>query len=253
MASSKVGAHYTRISARYAESRPRYPALIKYLATICRRTECAWDCGTGNGQAAVSLAELFDRVIATDLSDGQIEKAAARPNITFRIASAEDSGVDAESADLVTAAHSFHWFDRDAFVAEVRRVARPGAILAAWCYQVPKVEPAIDQVTQDLYTSPRLESFWPDVKREVDAGYRDVKLPFEELQVPEFWAEEVFSLGRFESYLRTWEAVRKSKANREARAFVRDQFARLAAAWGPADRVRTVQWHLSVRAWTIRS
>ncbi|HEY2140100.1 MAG TPA: hypothetical protein VGH00_08465, partial [Chthoniobacterales bacterium] len=59
--------HFSKQAEGYAKFRPRYPQeLFRYLATIAPRRELAWDCATGNGQAAVELAEVFDRVIATD-------------------------------------------------------------------------------------------------------------------------------------------------------------------------------------------
>jgi hypothetical protein len=46
----------------------------------------------------------------------------------------------------VTVAQALHWFDLPRLYAEVRRVSRPGAVLAAWCYHLPSVSPAVDAV-----------------------------------------------------------------------------------------------------------
>ena len=47
----------------YARARPRYPAeLFAWLAGLVPRRELAWDCGTGNGQAALGLAKHFRRL-----------------------------------------------------------------------------------------------------------------------------------------------------------------------------------------------
>ena len=40
--------------------------------------------------------------------------------------------------DLVTVAQALHWFDVEAFYAEARRVARPGALIAVWTYPRPR-------------------------------------------------------------------------------------------------------------------
>ena len=62
-------------ASRYREYRPRYPAaLFQYLALAAGEAAVAWDCATGNGQAAVQLAEHFARVIATDPSGEMIEE-----------------------------------------------------------------------------------------------------------------------------------------------------------------------------------
>lgn len=70
--------HFSQQATTYATYRPGYPdALFTWLATLTPGRSCVWDCATGNGQAAVSLAHHFERVIATDGSAAQI--AAATP------------------------------------------------------------------------------------------------------------------------------------------------------------------------------
>ena len=51
--------------------------------------ERAWDCATGSGQAAVSLAEFFGQVLATDPSEGQLSQA--HPHERVRVAVMEAS------------------------------------------------------------------------------------------------------------------------------------------------------------------
>jgi methylase of polypeptide subunit release factors len=68
--------HFSKLARRYTRFRPRYPReLFKFLASLPSRHESAWDCGTGNGQAAIDLAEFFTQVIATDPSAEQIAHA----------------------------------------------------------------------------------------------------------------------------------------------------------------------------------
>src|SRR5437762_742522 len=48
--------HFSRQAADYAKFRPRYPKeLFRWLASVAPETKLAWDCATGNGQAAVAL------------------------------------------------------------------------------------------------------------------------------------------------------------------------------------------------------
>jgi len=49
--------------------------MFEYLGTVAPSKKLAWDCATGNGQAPVELANVFDRVIATDASEKQIANA----------------------------------------------------------------------------------------------------------------------------------------------------------------------------------
>jgi ubiquinone/menaquinone biosynthesis C-methylase UbiE len=129
--------HFSRQAPLYARHRPRYPAgLFAYLAAAAPGHRLAWDCGTGSGQAAVGLAEHFEQVVATDLSAEQIAHAMPHPRIRYviapadRVETAQTMGLEPQSVDLVTAAQALHWFDLDRFYAEVRRVLRPGGLLA---------------------------------------------------------------------------------------------------------------------------
>ena len=46
----------------YSRHRPRYPdSLFEHLARLAPAPDHAWDCATGNGQAATGLVEHFAR------------------------------------------------------------------------------------------------------------------------------------------------------------------------------------------------
>ena len=149
--SDHPAAHFGAVAADYARHRPTYPdALFDWLASVAPARGHALDCGTGNGQAAVALAERFARVTATDLSEGQLAQAIAHPRVTYRAAPAESSGVADGSCDLVTVAQALHWFDLVAFGREVRRVLAPNGVVAAWSYGLFACEPAIDALVLEL-------------------------------------------------------------------------------------------------------
>jgi len=79
--------HFSGHADRYEASRPTYPdALFAYLSSLCPRHDLAWDCATGNGQAAVALAPYFTTLIATDASQKQIDHARPCENIQYRVA-----------------------------------------------------------------------------------------------------------------------------------------------------------------------
>ena len=87
--------HFSRQVDEYAKFRPSYPRkLFDYLGSIAPSRQLAWDCGTGNGQAAIGLASVFDRVIATDASEKQISNAQPHERVEYRVAPAENSGID---------------------------------------------------------------------------------------------------------------------------------------------------------------
>ena len=124
--------HFSKQSRLYSESRPRYPKeLFEYLKTLAPSLELVWDCATGNGQAAVSLAEHFEKVIATDASPQQIDNVIEKENVEYLVAPAEEIYLEDETVDMVTVATALHWFDHSRFFPEVKRVLKPGGVLAA--------------------------------------------------------------------------------------------------------------------------
>src|SRR5688572_14668535 len=139
--SQKFHDHFSAVACRYADFRPHYPpAIFDWLAEIAPARGMAWDCAAGTGQATIDLAARFKRVIATDASPEQIAAATLRPNIEYRVATAEQSGLPDRSADLVTVAQALHWFDFERFYAEIKRVLRTDGIFAAWAYGINQVE-----------------------------------------------------------------------------------------------------------------
>src|SRR5438067_12707191 len=94
--------HFSKQAADYAIFRPSYPQeLFVYLGSVAPGRQLAWDCGTGNGQAAVGLASVFDRVIGTDASENQIPNAEQDVRDEYQHAAAENSGIEAAAVDMV--------------------------------------------------------------------------------------------------------------------------------------------------------
>jgi len=235
--------HFSGHAAAYAAFRPRYPdALFAFLAGCVAARRHAWDCGTGNGQTAVALAGHFERVTASDASAAQIGAAIAHPKVEYRVAPAEASGLDDACVDLVTVAQALHWFDLDAFFAEARRVLVPGGVLAAWSYGLCTVDAGVDAVVNGLYRE--LDPWWPPERRLVDAGYRDVTLPFARVEAPAFEMTAEWPANRMLGYLRTWSACQRCLADR-GRDPVSAIEPALRARWGEGPR--TVRWPLALK------
>jgi SAM-dependent methyltransferase len=238
--------HFSRGSSDYAAFRPRYPAaLFEWLASSCGGRALAWDCATGNGQAAIGLAVHFDRVVATDASDAQIAAAEVRPNIDYRRASADASGLGDDAVDLVTVAQALHWLPLEPFYREVRRVLRPGGMIAVWGYALPFVSATIDPLVRALHGE-IVAPYWPPGREMVDAEYRGVAFPFAEVTVPAFELERGLRFEQFVGYLRTWSAVRRFVAAQRMDPLA-SLLPKMAADW-PADEIRLVRWPLFVRA-----
>jgi SAM-dependent methyltransferase len=238
--------HFGGHAREYHRFRPSYPAaLFERLAALSPAQKLAWDCGTGNGQAAIGIAERFDRVIATDASSEQIAEAKAHPRVEYRIAAAESSGIAEASVDLVTVAQAIHWFDLDRFYAEVRRVARPRAVIAAWCYALMETEAAIDAEILRFYTDV-VGPYWPKERVYVDALYRDLPFPFEEIAMPSLAMECEWSLDDVLGYVDTWSPVRIYRRQRGADPLA-ELAEPLARAWGPSELRRRIRFPLHFR------
>lgn len=238
--------HFSAASDRYAAYRPGYPApLFAWLAGLCADRDVAWDCATGNGQAAAGLAPHFRGVIATDASAEQIAHARGPDNVSFRVAAAEASGLVARSVDLVTAAQAAHWFDPARFHAEVRRVLKPGAVLALWGYGRLHLPGGMDVIFRHFYVH-TVGPYWPAERALIDDGYRSLAYPFAEIAAPEFFIEAAWSLPRLMDYVSTWSAVRRYRE-----AVGEDPLPRLAAdlapLWGDAHAARPLRWPLFMR------
>jgi SAM-dependent methyltransferase len=239
--------HFSRLATQYAEFRPRYPgSLFDFLAKASPSRQRAWDCGCGSGQATIDLAERFESVIGTDASAAQIAVARPHPRVTYAVARAEESGLESQSVDLVTVAQSLHWFDREPFYAEARRVLREGGVLAVWTYAVPRLNDAnLDRLLQKYY-SDTVGPYWPPERRHVEDGYRSLEFPLAEIKGPSLSMLESWTLAQFVGYVRSWSATVRYAEQRGEDPVVALE-AQLSPAWGDAQRTRTVSWPLSLR------
>ena len=239
--------HFSRSSGQYAAFRPHYPAgIFDYLAQSCAERRFAWDCACGTGQATLALADRFDSVVATDGSEQQLAAAPASSRVIYRVATAEDSGLESESVDLITVAQALHWFDLDQFYSEVRRILKPSGVLAVWTYGIIHVEgDEVDRLIQEFYHD-IVGPYWPPERRLVDEGYRGMAFPFAELTAPSFSMEERWDRAHLLGYLRTWSATGRYLDAKGVDPVAALEY-RLDPAWPEPKTVRTVSWPLALR------
>lgn len=243
--------HFSRQAAEYRASRPGYPAaLFDFLAQACVRHDRALDCATGNGQAAVGLASRFAAVVATDLSVAQLARAEARPNVRYLAATAERLPLADASVDLVTVAQALHWIDLAEFYPELARIARSGALIAAWSYGRMRVDPRVDAVVEQLY-SDIVGPYWPPGREHVESGYRDLPFPFAPVAAPELAMVADWPLERLLGYLASWSAVQRYVVQHGCDPLdqVRED---LRVAWGAPGATRRIEWPLALRVGRIR-
>lgn len=241
---------FSEHAATYVAARPEYPdELYRFVVGLAPGRELAWDCATGNGQAARDLARYFEQVIASDASAAQIEHAAPVPNVEYRVATAESSGLADRSVQLVTVAQALHWLDLDAFYAEVRRVTVPGGVLAAWSYGACSAGDDVEPLLRE-FEHVTMAPYWHDARRWVDDGYRTIPFPFPEVPSPVFQLRVRWNLRQLGRYLSSWSAVAACRRQRGEDP-VPPVLERIAQLWTPTDQVREVTWPLALRVGRI--
>ncbi|MGI4875014.1 MAG: class I SAM-dependent methyltransferase [Janthinobacterium lividum] len=224
-------------SALYARYRIAYPPeLYDWLWPQVPDWACAWDCATGNGQVAAVLAGRFTQVEATDLSAQQLAQAPALSNVQYQVASAEHTPFADQSFDLITVGQAVHWFDPLAYHQEVRRVARPGAVLAEWGYNLCRLETlALNQVLDYFHDHTSLP-YWDANRHHISDEYARIPFPFADVQRAHFAVKKHWAVADMLGYLRTWSATAnyaRQHHGADMVALVADELTRL---WGAGER-----------------
>jgi SAM-dependent methyltransferase len=239
--------YFSDKSELYASARPVYPAaLFEFLHGLCRESTRCWDCATGTGQAAQSLAGIFQHVEATDVVAEPIAQGTPHPRISFSVQPAEQTSFAPHSFDLVTVAQALHWFDYERFWPEVKRVLKLGGVFAAWGYSWPNISMAIDSVIQGKLRD-EIETFWAPQNRILWDGYRNVDFPFAAISTPTFELAPQWNLHQLLAYFGTWSATRRCMESR-GEGFFEDFALALERVWGNPHTVRAVnmEFHLKV-------
>jgi SAM-dependent methyltransferase len=238
--------HFSSHSRQYAQTRPRYPdEIYSYLASLTPSRSLAWDCGTGNGQAAIGLSNYFDRVYATDASAEQIAQAYPHQRVEYHAEPAEQVSLPASSTDLITVAVAIHWFNFDEFYREARRVLKPGGVLAAWTYNSVEISPEIDALIWQYYRD-IVGEYWPERIRYLEERYETIPFPFEEINPPAFSMEIDWNLLQLAGFLDSWSATQRYKAQKGKHP-LELLWPDLLAAWGEENKTRLIRWPLHFR------
>jgi SAM-dependent methyltransferase len=237
--------NFSKQSDSYVKFRPGYPPeLFAYLQTVAPGNDLAWDCGTGNGQSAIRLADHFTKVIATDPSAEQVKNAIPHDRVTYRVEKAESSGLEDRSADLITVAQAIHWFDFDAFYAEVKRVLKDKGVLAAWAYGLPEISPEVNEVIRHFHDV-TIGDFWQPQNRLIENGYATIPFPFEQLSPPDFYIRKEASLPEVLGLTRSWSATQRYIDANGVNP-VEELEPRLKEVWKDADR-KELTWKLILK------
>lgn len=209
----------------YVQTRPTYPDnLFKFISSNTPVHHLVWDVGTGSGQAAKALAEIYKNVVGTDTSQKQLDHAPNLPNVRYQCTPPIMSDQELHrliagpsTVDLVTIAQALHWFDLPTFYHQVKLVLKkPHGVVAAWCYTIPKVNDTVDSIFTQFYKVDS-DPYWDPARKLVDDEYRTIDFPFEAVEGVdgtgpfEFRTERVMDLDGFFTYIRSWSAYQTAK------------------------------------------
>lgn len=166
-----------RTSQDYARYRPGYPSSFYERITalgIGLPGQRVLDLGCGTGNLARELARLGCQVTGVDISEGQIataQRLCANDGlkVDFLVRPAENTQLSDGSFDVITAAQSWLYFDRDRMSVEVKRLLAPGGRLMT-CHigWLPRQDPIAKQ-TEELVLKHNPDWTAADLSGEVPA------------------------------------------------------------------------------------
>jgi len=214
----------------YAVYRPNYPTeLIQSLFRLAPKLVSGGgakivDVGCGSGQLTLQLGELLlpqakaneVEIIGLDPSANQIENAkeilpeSLKGLIKYGVSGSEKMDIESGSVDIVTVAQALHWFDLDAFFAEVDRVLKPNGVLAVITYDLNQFEQPEAQSELLKFYNGVLGKYWSPKRRMVDEKYTNVNFPYSStLKRSVFPLHKSMTVQNYINYLNTWSSIQK--------------------------------------------
>jgi SAM-dependent methyltransferase len=123
-----------RLAAGYAYDRPpihrRIIQRVRESLHITGRLTRVLDVGCGAGLSTAALAPLADTVVGLEPVRAMLTHSrAVAPHALFLVGQAERLPFSAGAFDLITAAGSINYVDRDLFLPDAARLLAPGGVL----------------------------------------------------------------------------------------------------------------------------
>ena len=176
----------------YAKYRPSYPAAaIDQILAGLNQTIAA-DIGAGTGISARLLADRglagggIETVWAIEPNAAMYAVAQPHPQVKFRQGSAEHTGLEPRSVDLITCCQAFHWFEPIATLAEFHRILKPAGRLVLMWNERDETDPFTQEhneiirlaADRQFFDSPSRKSAVPLAESSLFINYRAYTFPF---------------------------------------------------------------------------
>ena len=154
-------------------------------------------------------------MVATDLSEQQLQQAPSFENVEYSVQKAEMTNFKDDSFDLITVAQAIHWFNFDLFYKEVRRTLKKDGVIAVIGYGLLRVDDIeVNNAVQKLYLE-TLDGYWDAERRYIDENYQTIPFPFKEVETAQLKMSYQWSASQLLDYLNTWSAVKYYRQKNE--------------------------------------
>jgi len=227
--------YFSDNSPGYSQFRPHYPQeMIQQIVSLVPNKYAALDVATGNGQLAAKLADFFQTVYATDISENQLKQAPDIKNVVYKKMLAEHTDFTDNQFDLIAVAQAIHWFDFETFYKEIYRILKPDGIFAVLGYGLFSTNKDSDKILWRLYEE-IVGPYWNPERNYLTDEYQTIPFPLEEIVNEKFTQSYTWSFEQVIGYLETWSATanyKKAHNNENPIDIVREE---LRVSWDKGD------------------
>ena len=147
----RLSQSFGAVAEAYDRGRPSYPAdAVRWL--LDGDAKIVLELGAGTGKLTRQMVDHGHAVFATEKDPAMLAVLEQRvPEVSAKVAGAEEIPANDRSVDVVVAAQAFHWFDHDVAIPEMARVLKPGGHAAlVWNFfdqRIPWVRKLVEVMT----------------------------------------------------------------------------------------------------------
>jgi ubiquinone/menaquinone biosynthesis C-methylase UbiE len=191
------------------------------------------DIGCGTGLASAPLIENNYNVTGVDPSEAMLAVARDRyPQAKWERGTAEKLPFPDKSFDVAISAQALHHADLQKAIDEMKRVLRPGGIIAVWWKSLMSDDPVKqlrDSIARDMGIAPLVSAWRGGFKEFYSAGFRETGVRV----IP--WST-IVTLSKFLQYERSRKIVRDEFGAHAEEYFERLE-SRLRETFGEGDPI----------------
>ncbi|MCH9670402.1 MAG: class I SAM-dependent methyltransferase [Gammaproteobacteria bacterium] len=152
---SADGSYDDAIATHYDAYRPPLHTLIlSLLLENAERFDTGLDIGCGTGRSSAALQDYCRQVIGIEPSHAMLGRAASHPDLHYVEGVGDSLPLTDSSVDIVTLAGVLYYAKTSAFVRELLRVSRPGAIVVAYDFDV-RLDGVLSTLMPEIFVTPR--------------------------------------------------------------------------------------------------